>query len=206
MHEPMLALLWPALVLVMLVEMALVFVAPALYARIALLPTKLDRRLTVPFERVSSGVNPMINYDGQDHTGGWSEGGSFAWVRPRFKWFGFNRSIGIGRVDVRVLPAEAGGAPPYRAANEPPTARVEIRARWMPVPATLPLIFPIFLVAFAVGDPVKGLIFAVVLLFTVALSFGMTYARVQPALSMVAERIEADLTKTTQGWAGAGLG
>ena len=39
-----------------------------------------------------------VLYDGVDHVVRWSEEARAAWVRPTYKWFGFNRSLAIGRV------------------------------------------------------------------------------------------------------------
>ncbi|MFK7988010.1 MAG: hypothetical protein AB8I08_18465 [Sandaracinaceae bacterium] len=187
--EAIWSLLGPILVGFALVEFGMLYLAPGLTARLAPFGAGLDRTLHVPAAQLRGSLpNPSL-HGGAEYVTKWDADAGAAWVRLTYKFFGFNRSLGIGRVQVRTDSQESPAS--YRDAATEPTVRVDVSVRWMPVPMAL---FPLLLAAGVVSLTVFQGPLSLGLLVGGTVGGGlsgiMTYWRIKPALSEVADEIE----------------
>lgn len=184
-------LLMAAFFAVVLLEFGLLYLAPHLLAQLAPIRAGLDRSLHVPASRVSGGLpEPELPSD-TDFAARWTPHSNTAWVRLKYKWIGFNRSLGIGRVSVEV---QGHASPPsYRESAEEPTVRVEIRVRWWPVPMSAFFgMLALALLTLAV-DPTTAAMLLLGAAFGGGLQGLLSYSRIRPALVAVADEIEMAL-------------
>ena len=186
-------LLGPMLAVVVVLELVLLYGAPLTFARLAFLKVGLDRRLHVPAGQLRGELPIPVLYDGVDHVVRSSEEARAAWVRPTYKWFGFNRSLAIGRVSVVVDREENPSS--YREPAAEPTVTIEMTVRWLPVPASVIVWLPLLFLFLAAHDPAVGAVMFACGLLASGLQVLFAYLRIKPALSVVADEIEMELLK-----------